>query len=89
MLVGNVKESLPAYDCHLSTNIFTELKTILKSDLAMYPCSPWNIESRGIPANFPLLYIFSVQVGYVHFRSVPVKNISFLAEVAVMVLLDI
>ena len=89
MLVGIVKESLPAYDCHLSTNIFTELQTILKSDLALYPCSQWNIKIRVIPANFPLLYIFSVQVAYVQFGSVPVKNISFLAEVAVMVLLDI
>ena len=82
-----------AYDCHLSTNIFTELQAGLEADFVFHSRSQGNIIDRAGPAQQSVFFICSfrgVQGGDGQFRTVlaPVKDISFIGEAAVMVLLD-
>ena len=79
-----------AYDCHLSTNILTELHAGLESNFVFQRLSQRNIIGWAFLAKFSFFLICSVQVGDFQIRSVvPGKDISFLVEVAVMILLNI
>ena len=87
MLQSEVKS---AYDCHLSTNILTELHAGLESNFVFQRLSQRNIIGWAFLAKFSFFLICSVQVGNFQVRSVvPGKDVSFLVEVALMILLDI